>query len=330
LFRRHGNVVIPATPSELIRKDNITPIIARIKHLIDNPPKALTVCLFNDKGGVGKTTTTINLAAVLWKQKKKVLVVDFDGHQRDLSDALGFKDGGVTFSECFTSNKVDIREAVQSFILKDKAGREVKLFDVIPSDKTLEKITDRAKMAEIVDKSARLRNLLQAFINEYDYILIDSPPGWTFFSQSCVFAADVILMPTNHEDFGSIKNVPKVIKELIKEAQIAKREKYGEPLPVPLPIFFNRHDPTSASITRTHLEIERLITIQGDNPFYDPDLLPYYYPKAKRGDMKTDIFSVPAYKIVASAAFSGIPAAIRNKNAFEYYLALAKEYFLYE
>lgn len=55
-----------------------------------------------------------------------------------------------------------------------------------------------------------------------------------------------------------------------------------------------------------------------------------YYPKAKKGDMKTDIFSVPAYKIVASAAFSRIPAAIGNKNAFEYYLALAKEYFLYE
>ncbi len=331
LFRRHGRVVIPVTPSEFITKENINSVIARIKKLIDIPPRALTVCLYNDKGGVGKTTTTINLASVLWKQKKKVLVVDFDGHQRDLSDALGFQDdGGVTFSECFISDKVDIREAVKPFILKDKSGREIKLFDVIPSDKALEKITNKEKQAEIIDKSTRLRNLLQAFIYEYDYILIDSPPGWGFSSKSCVFAADVVLMPTNHEDFGSIKNVPKVIKELIKEAQIIKREKYREPLPIPLPIFFNRHDPTSASITRTHHEIKRLITVQGDKPFYDPELLPYYYPKAKKGDMNTDIFYVPAYKIVSSAAFSRVPAAMGNKTAFEYYLALAKEYFLYE
>lgn len=331
LFRRHSKVVIPATPSEFITKDNITRIIARIKNLIDNPPRALTVCLYNDKGGVGKTTTTINLASVLWRLKKKVLVVDFDGQQRDLTDSLGLKEGTITFSECFTTDKVDIRAAVQPFIFTDRTGRQIKLFDVIPSDRSLVDFTHHAKQAEVVEHSARLRNLLQAFINEYDYILIDSPPGWTFFSQSCVFAADVVLMPTKHDNFSSIKNASKVIKELIPEAKSERRKKYGEPLPVPLPIFFNEHDHTPASITRTHNEIKRLITIQQGEKFIpDLELFPYYYPKAKKGDLNIDIFTVPAYKVVASSAFSRLPAAIGNKNAYEHYLALAKEYFLYE
>ncbi len=334
LFRRHGNVVIPATPCELIKKDNIYEIIARIKNLIDNPPKALTISLYNDKGGVGKTTTTINLASVLFKERKKVLVVDFDAQQRDLTDSLKLNEGEVTLSECLISDEFKIRDAIQTFTIENKS-KQIKLFDVIPSDQKLTELTNTfesgGRLHEVIGRSARLRDLLQTFIYEYDYILIDSPPGWTFFSQSCLFAADVVLMPTKHDNFSSLKNVVKVIKELIPETQKARIKKYSEPLPIPLPIFFNEHDHTSASIDRTHLEIKKLITIQsGKNLIHDPDLLPYYYPMYKDGVTNTEIFSISAYKVVASAAFSRVPASVQNKTAYDYYLALAKEYFLHE
>lgn len=333
LFRRHGKVVIPATPCELIKKDNINKIIARIKKLIDNPPKALTVCVYNDKGGVGKTTTTINLAAVLWKKQKKVLVIDFDPQQRDLTDSLGLTEGNVTLSECLINDKYDIKDTIKTYTIKDKSKPEKIFFDVIPSDHGLRELSSvtSINLAQVVGGTRRLKDLLQAFIYEYDYILIDSPPGWSFFTQSSMYAADVVLMPTKHDNFSSLKNVVKVIKEIIPETQSARLKYDGEPLPIPLPIFFNEHNYTPASIVRTHQEIKKLIGIQtGEKIFADQALLPYYFPKASKDNFDTAIFSIPAYKVVASAAFSRLPASIQNKTALEYYIALAKEYFLHE
>jgi cellulose biosynthesis protein BcsQ len=331
LFRRHGKVVFPATPSLLIKKDNIKDIVANIKNLIENTQKALTVCLYNDKGGVGKTTTTINLATTLRLQQKKVLVVDFDPQQRDLTDSLGLDAGIVKLSNCLIDKNLDIFKTVQPFKVKNKANKEINLFDVIPSDPGLEKFMNHDEQAKVQKRSARLRDLLKKFANHYDYILIDSPTNWTFFSQSCVFASDIVLIPTKHDNFAAIKNAKKVIKQFIPEVQELRNKLCGDAGSIALPIFFNEHKPTDASIQKTHNEIKDLLTIKATSkPALDTDLLPYFYPKARPGNFNTNIFSIPDYAVISSAAFSRTPAVLKHKTISEHYLNLAKEYFLYE
>jgi len=181
--------------------------------------------------------------------------------------------------------------------------------------------------AKIEKGSARLRDLLEIFVRNYDYILIDAPTNWTFFSKSCVIASDVILMPTEHNNFSSLKNAAKVIKVFLPEVKKLRQD--GGP--IALPIFFNKHKETEASIKRANAAIKAILTVKkGDTSPLDPNLLPYYWPKSTKTVIDTTIFSVPEYEVVSSAAFSRKPAVFQHKRAAEYYLKLAKEYFLYE
>ncbi|WP_334869973.1 AAA family ATPase [Nostoc sp.] len=321
LFRRHGQVVFPATPSILIKKDNINAIVSHIKHLIDNPPKALTVCIYNNKGGVGKTTTSANLAATLVQQGKQVLVIDFDPQQGDLTKSLGLQVRKISLYDCLSDRDLNIHNTVQPFIVKFKSGKSLQ-FDVIPADPKLGNLTEQDLATRIEKGSARLKDALKAFVYEYDYIFIDCPTNWMFFSQSSLYACDIVLIPTKHNNLASLDNAAKVIKELVPKVKAARQD--GGP--IALPIFFNGENITPPQLKTANQEIEAIITREMQASKFN--LLPYFWPKTTRANIDKTIYSLPSYAIVANAAFSRIPAAFKNSTAAEYYLGLAKEYFI--
>ncbi|HCF27793.1 MAG TPA: hypothetical protein DEV81_11480 [Cyanobacteria bacterium UBA11049] len=252
---------------------------------------------------------------------KQVLVVDFDTQQRDLTNSLGIKLGSVSLSDCMIDSSLNVHNTIQPFSVRYKDGKRVK-FDVIPSEPTWERYTDSELEARIEKRGARLRDLLKVFLNKYDYILIDCPTNWMFFSQSSVYAADAILIPTNHNNLASINNAAKVIKEFIPKVKEARKD--GGP--IALPIFFNGEKITEPQLKTVHAEIQAII--EREKLAAKFDLEPYFFPKAKKAHIDKTVFSIPGYAVVANAAFSRVPAAFIHATAAEYYLGLAKEYFL--
>jgi cellulose biosynthesis protein BcsQ len=166
---------------------------------------------------------------------------------------------------------------------------------------------------------ARLRQALEPFKTRYDYILIDSPPNWRFFSQSAVCAADVVLIPTKHNSIFSLENAVTVIKRFIPEIQNQRKD--GGP--IALPIFFNGESITEAARNTAALAIKQIIEQAKKDQSLPFDLTPYFYPRSNH-----PVFELPSYAHIAGAAFTRVPAAYKNRTACEHYLALAKEYFL--
>lgn len=316
LWRKHGKVVHPATANLDISSDNIESIVRNLRDKIENYERALTVCVYNNKGGVGKTTTIINLAATLATKKKKVLVVDFDS-QGDLTRSLGATPGKITLTQCLKDPKIDVHAIVQTYRL-----RGISIFDIIPRDPELETLTDSQSLAYIQKGTRRLRDLIAPLRNGYDYILIDCPTQWLYFSQSGVFAADVILIPTRPDDLSSLNNAARVITSFVPET--AKSRQDGGPRT--LPIFFNGVSSGSEyTIRLAHEEIDKLI-----NQEKSVDLRPYFWPHFKRGNENKSIFRIPDYAVISSASFARIPAVFRDRRVLEYYQSLAREYFIDE
>jgi cellulose biosynthesis protein BcsQ len=315
LWRKHGKVVHPATANLDISSDNIESIVRNLRDKIENYERALTVCVYNNKGGVGKTTTVINLAATLKTKGKKVLVVDFDS-QGDLTGSLGVTPGKITLTQCLKDPKIDVHAIVQTYKLKGFS-----IFDIIPRDPELETLTDSRAVAYIPKGTRRLRDLIAPLRNEYDYILIDCPTQWLYFSQSGVFAADVILIPTRPDDLSSLNNAARVITQFIPETARSRQD--GGP--IALPAFFNGVSSRSESaIQLANKEIWKLI-----NQEKSVDLL-HFWPHFKKGNENKSIFRIPDFAVISSAKFERVPAVFRHRKVLEYYQSLAREYFIDE
>lgn len=147
----------------------------------------------NQKGGIGKTTTATNIASIMTKQNKKVLLIDAD-RQRNSTDTYRAKveDIATLYDVILedNENRVPINEAVQ----------HTPIGDIIASDTLLER-ADAILGADRANGMFRLKDALEE-LTGYDYVIIDTPMVMNSITQNCLIAADKVIIPITADRYA--------------------------------------------------------------------------------------------------------------------------------
>ena len=192
-----------------------------------------TIAIANQKGGVGKTTTTINLSACLSEAGQKVLVVDFDP-QGNATSGFGLEKGSIENTVYqMLIGETDAKESIEKNVQNN--------LDILPSDVNL--AGAEIELLEMDNKEALLRDNLKSIKNQYDFIIIDCPPSLNLLTINALTAADTVIVPIQCE-YYALEGLSQILKtiNLVKRKLNRKLELEG--------VVFTMYD------ARTNLSLE--------------------------------------------------------------------------
>jgi chromosome partitioning protein len=166
---------------------------------------ARIIAIANQKGGVGKTTTAVNLGASLAASEQKTLIIDSDP-QGNATSALGFPKDPAR------------RTLYQALILGESLERilidaQVDGLDLIPSDKNL--VGAAVELVSMENREYQLKALIQGVREKYDYILIDCPPSLDLLTLNALAASDSVLVPIQCE-YLALEGVSELLDTLMR------------------------------------------------------------------------------------------------------------------
>ena len=167
---------------------------------------ARIIAVVNQKGGVGKTTTTVNLTAALVEQGKKVLLCDFDP-QANATSGMGLDKNTAS---------PNVYDVLINGAEPEKAVLHSKYGDVLPSNKAL--AGAGIEMIGIENREKLLKNALDILSPSYDYILIDCPPSLELLTVNALCAAHTLLVPVQCEYYAL-----EGLSDLLSTVRLVKR-----------------------------------------------------------------------------------------------------------
>ncbi|MEB3161569.1 MAG: AAA family ATPase [Synechocystis sp.] len=217
LWRRVDGLIFPLTPIQRIKPETIPELMKQLEYVLKNPQPALVTAVWNRKGGVGKTTNTLNIGATLALKGKRVLLLDWDT-QTDLT--MAFKIDSETYhyylTECLKNIYKDEYEVaykiaksnIKTARFKNTNGEKFTI-DILPSNRNeLYEIRDssgsnkdKSQTSFGVGKSQKikcLQKLISLLSDDYDYVFIDSSPASDVLSISTLLSIDTILISTDY------------------------------------------------------------------------------------------------------------------------------------
>jgi len=173
------------------------------------------IAVSNQKGGVGKTTTAINLGVALAKMNKRVLLIDLD-IQANLTIGLGFDPDNIEYT---IAKLIDNKIKDYNYVIeKDKFILNSEGVDIIPSDIMLS--STEINIINVMNRESILKNIIFPLKSDYDYILIDCLPSLGTLNINALVAADSVIIPVQAQYF-SVRGMEQLLQSIVNvKAQI--------------------------------------------------------------------------------------------------------------